>query len=75
MEQVMEQEIRKLIDEYEKILHDHRQEYIPVELTTKEQYRLEGYNSALFLFISRLKDILYRSKYELSLKEKLDYTE
>jgi hypothetical protein len=72
---IMDQEIRKLISTYEILWQNHNQKYKPVEETSKEQYRLEGYDAALLRVIDDLKEILYRSKRELSRKEKLDYTE
>lgn len=68
----MENEIRKLIDKYEKLLHDHK---YPIDMTTYEQNRLEGYDAAIIVFISQLKDVLYRSSKESTLKDKLGFTE
>lgn len=58
----MEQEIRNLIDKYERLLHDHR---YPIDMTTYEQTRLKGYDAAILMFVSELKNILYRSHIEI----------
>lgn len=68
----MEQEIRKLIDTYEQLLHDHK---IPIDMTTKEQCHLDGYDSALRKVIYELKDILYHKNNESINKEMYSYTE
>ena len=69
----MEDDIRKLIDTYERLLCGH-QSPAPVEMTTKEQYRLEGYDAAILRFISELKDVLYRIRFDTD-KSKLGFTE
>lgn len=71
---VLEQEIRKLIDTYEQLLHDHK---VPIDRTTREQYRVEGGDARLMHVINDLKCILYRNRTgeELTLKEKLAFTE
>ena len=68
----MEDDIRKLIDTYEQLLHEHK---YPIDMTTKEQHRLDGYDAALLCVIYDLKCILYRGDRGFTLKEKLAYTE
>lgn len=68
----MEQEIKNLIDHYDNLLNCKTNH---MSQTTKEKDRLDGYDAALYRVISDLKDVLYRSKREISEKEKLNYTE
>lgn len=66
------EDIRKLIDTYDQLVEDNRH---IIGMTTTEQHHFDGYNAALKRVIYDLKSILYRSDKELTLKEKLAYTE
>lgn len=68
-------ELRKLIGTYNMLIHDHK---YPIDMTTKEQHRLEGYDAALIRVVNDLQGVLKEIKMsssELTVEQKLKYTE
>lgn len=55
----MKEELRELINTYNQLLHDHK---IPIDMTTKEQLRLEGGDARLISVIYDLNEILKQSR-------------
>lgn len=55
----MKEELIELISTYNQILYDHK---IPIDMTTKEQYRLEGGDARLISVIYDLNEILKQSR-------------
>lgn len=68
-------ELRKLIETYNGLIHDHK---YPIDLSTKEQEHLEGYDAALIRVVHDLKNVIKDIKTnssELTDRDKMDYTE
>jgi hypothetical protein len=68
-------ELRQLIKEYNGLIHDHK---YPIDLSTKEQHHLEGYDAALIRVIRDLETVMKNIKLnnnEITQKDKLAYTE
>lgn len=55
----MNEALRELISTYNQLLHDHK---IPIDMTTREQDRLEGGDARLISVIYDLNEILKQSR-------------